>query len=216
MARLDRTYCDICNKPLPSMGYYKLKDGCMCASCSKAISPLLKNRRDKTTEYIRRHIEYREENKKKICRFRASIAFGYDKKIYIDPYMSAFVVTKRKEEDICLDNPDIIMLSQVVSCDTDIKEYTKEEYNQNEEGEKESYYPPHLRHFYDFKTEIVLNNEWFDKIVVDLNGESVEGKGSIRYQKCSSIAKQIKDTLLYDRKKSVLGVKREDSHLFRL
>lgn len=216
MARLDRTYCNICNKPLPSMGYYKLKDGCMCASCSKKVSPLLKNRRDKTTEYIRRHIEYREDNKNKVSRFRPSIGFGYDKKIYIDPYMAAFLVTKRKEEEICLGNPDIIMLSQVVSCDTDIREYTKEEYYQNEDGKKESYYPPHIRHFYDFKIKIVLDNEWFKEIIIDLNGESVEGKNSIRYQKCSSIAKQIKDTILYDKKKQIFGSKREDSHLFRL
>ncbi len=216
MARLDRHYCDICKKPLPSMGYYRLKDGSICASCSRLISPLLSNRKDKTSDYIRRHIEYRKENAKKLSSFRPSISFGYDKKIYIDPYISGFVVTRRKEEEIILDNPDIIPLNQVVSCDTSIKEYKKEEYYITEDGRKESYFPPHISYYYDFKVEIELDSEWLNKIIVDLNGESIAGRGSVRYQKCTSIAKQLKDTLMVDKKRMPFEVYKREKDIFRL
>lgn len=216
MARLDRQYCDICNKVLPSMGYYRLEDGSICSACSKLISPFLNNRKEKSADYIKRHIEYRQENKKKLSSFRPSIGFGFDKKIYIDPYMSGFVVTKRKEDEIILDNPDIIPLSQVVSCDTNIREYKKEEYKIGENGRKESYFPPHITFYYDFKVEIVIDSEWFDKIVIDLNGESIEGRGSVRYQKCTGIAKQLKDTLMVDKKRMPFEVQRSENHLFRL
>ena len=216
MARLDRTYCDICGSVLPPMGYVKIKDGNICGDCSRKISPFIKNKREASTDFLRRHIKYREENQKRLRDFKPAISFGYDKKIYIDPYMSGFVVTGKKEEDIVDDNPDIIMLSQVKSCDTDIKEITKEEFDIDENGKKVSFFPPHIKYYYDFKTEIVVESEWFDRIVVDLNGESVSGRGSIRYQKCAGIAKQLKDTLLLDNHKKRNGFTRQDNNLFTL
>ncbi|HAQ51574.1 MAG TPA: hypothetical protein DCR12_02270, partial [Lachnospiraceae bacterium] len=67
-----------------------------------------------------------------------------------------------------------------------------------------------------FKVEIELDSEWLNKIIVDLNGESIAGRGSVRYQKCTSIAKQLKDTLMVDKKRMPFEVYKREKDIFRL
>ena len=178
MNRLDRRHCDICGKTIDTFGYMKLQDGSMCTDCAKFISPFLKNRKDATVDYMKRHIEYRRDNERKLSEFQSAIRYGYENKIYIDSGMYAFLVTTKFEKDIYKGNPDIIPLADVVSCDTEIKEY------------KNGYY--------DFITAIKLNNEWFDEVRVKLNKDRIEGEDNRLYHKCKSDAKQLKDTLMPD------------------
>ena len=216
MARLDRKYCDICSNVLPSFGYMRLADGCICMDCNRKISPFLKGTKDLTVEDMKRHLEYRQDNKKKLSEFKSAISFGYDKKIYIDPYMAAFVISPNRLEEITKDNPDVISLHDVIESDTKIKEYTKEEFFKDEEGRRERYFPPRINYYYDFVTTIRLRSEWFDEVSVNLNKGSVEGRDSIMYRRCSSMAKQLKDTLMVDNNIFNRRVNDRSNHTFRL
>ena len=216
MARLDRKYCDICSNVLPSFGYMRLSDGCICMDCNRKISPFLKGVRELTVEDMKRHLEYRQDNMKALQDFKSAISFGYGKKIYIDPYMAAFVITPNRLEEIDKDNPDVISLHDVIESDTKIKEYTKEEFYKDEEGHRERYFPPRINYYYDFVTTIWLRNEWFDEVSLKLNGSSVEGRDSIMYRRCNSMAKQLKDTLMVDNNIFNRRSNNRNNHTFRL
>ena len=216
MARLDRHYCDICSNVLPSFGYMRLKDGCICMDCNKLVSPFLKGVKDFTIEDMKRHLDYRRENEKKLSKFKSAINFGYDKKIYIDPYMAAFVITSNRLGEIEKGNPDVVSLHDVIETDTKIKEYTKEEFDRDDEGRRIRYFPPRIQHYYDFITTIRLRNEWFDEISISLNGKSIEGQGSVMYKKCNSMAKQLKDTLMVENNIFNRKADNRNNHIYRL
>ena len=216
MARLDRQYCDICSSVLPSFGYMRLADGSMCMDCNKKISPFLKGIKDLSVEDMKRHLKYRQDNMKKLDEFKSAISFGYDKKIYIDPYMAAFVITPNRLEEIAVDNPDVISLHDVIETDTLIKEYKKEQFGKDEEGRRIRYFPPRINYYYDFITTIRLRSEWFDEVSLSLNGKTVEGRDSIMYRRCNSMAKQLKDTLMVDNNIFNRKMGSKSHHTFRL
>ena len=216
MARLDRQYCDICSNVLPAFGYMRLLDGSICMDCHKKISPFLKGIKDLTVEDMKRHLKYRQDNMKKLDEFKSAISFGYDKKIYIDPYMAAFVITPNRLEEIAVDNPDVISLHDVIETDTLIKEYKKEQFGKDEEGRRIRYFPPRINYYYDFITTIRLRSEWFDEVSLSLNGKTVEGRDSIMYRRCNSMAKQLKDTLMVDNNIFNRKMGSKSHHTFRL
>ncbi|MCR4610667.1 MAG: DUF4428 domain-containing protein [Lachnospiraceae bacterium] len=208
MNRLERRKCDICGKLIQPFGYMKLSDGNMCTDCAKLLSPMLKNRQGADVDYIKRHVEYRKENEKKLKQFNPVTRYGYDKKIYIDSKMFAFLVTNKLEKDIAAGNPDIIPLVQVKSCETEIREHTPKGVSEDDVSKDVS--------LYDFIVTVKLESEWFDEIVVSLNGERIRGRDNRIYKKCESDAKQLKDTLMPDQSFSASIPERKSHNVYRL
>ena len=130
--------------------------------------------------------------------------------------MAAFVITPNRLEEIAVDNPDVISLHDVIETDTLIKEYKKEQFGKDEEGRRIRYFPPRINYYYDFITTIRLRNEWFDEVSLSLNGKTVEGRDSIMYRRCNSMAKQLKDTLMVDNNIFNRKMGSKSHHTFRL
>ena len=167
MGLFDKKYCDVCGEKIGLLGNRKLEDGNLCKDCAAKLSPLFSGRKNATVEEIKQQLAYREENKQKLASFRPSKTFGESKKVYIDEAAGTFIVTSRSN---WMDaNPDLISLSQVTACNTDIKENKDEIYRETEDGRRESYNPPRYEYSYEFNVQILVNSPWFNEIELELS-----------------------------------------------
>lgn len=167
MGLFDKKYCDVCGEKIGLLGNRKLEDGNLCKDCAAKLSPLFSGRRSATVEEIKAQLAYREENKQKLMSFGPSRTFGESKKIYIDDRAGTFIVTNRSNWRDA--NPDLISLSQVTGCNTEIKENRDEIYRETEDGKSESYNPPRYEYSYEFRVEILVNSPWFSEIELELS-----------------------------------------------
>lgn len=181
MGLFDKKYCDVCGEKIGLLGNRKLEDGNLCKDCAAKLSPLFSGRRSATVDEIKRQLAYREENRQKLSEFRPSKTFGESKKVYIDEAAGTFIVTNRSN---WLDsNPDIISLSQVTACNTDIRENKDEIYRETEDGKRESYNPPQYEYSYEFRVQILVNSPWFSEIELELSdGNRPDSKYTDHYR----------------------------------
>lgn len=167
MGLFDKKYCDVCGEKIGLLGNRKLNDGNLCKDCAAKLSPFFSGRRGATAEEIKQQLAYREDNKQKLSSFHPSRTFGESKKVYIDDMAGTFIVTGRSNWRDA--NPDIIALSQVTACNTDIKENRNEIYQQTADGKRVSYNPPRYEYSYEFKVEILVSSPWFSEIELELS-----------------------------------------------
>lgn len=181
MGFFDKKYCDICGEKIGLLGNRKLEDGNLCKDCSSKLSPFFSGRRSATVEEIKQQLAYREENKQKLASFRPSKTFGESRKVYIDEAAGTFIVTGRSNwRDV---NPDLISLSQVTACNTDIQENRDEIYQETEDGKSVSYTPPRYEYSYEFKVQILVNSPWFSEINLELSdGNRPDSKYTEQYR----------------------------------
>lgn len=196
MGLFDRKFCDICGEKISLLGNRKLDDGNMCSQCAKRISPFLTGRRKMSVAEMKEHLNYREENRKSLESFHADDVYdGGSKKIYIDRERKAFVVTSYDPDAYKEDDPDIIPLSEVLSCKLIITENRQEEYYEDREGNRKSFMPPRYTYDYDFCVNIALSSRWFDEIEFKFSTGNVEGMNSLRFRGCEMIGQQIVSAL---------------------
>ena len=193
MALFDKKDCDICGAKIGMLGNRKLEDGNCCKDCAKQLSPWMTDRRRTTVEDIKAHLAYREENKRKVQQFNPTSIAGENWKVYVDPGMGAFAVSR--SSNWRSENPDIIALSQVVSCEVERVEHQKEVYQQMPDGTKKSYFPARYDYTYDFKVNIQVNTPWFNEISFSLNNSSVD-RYDPAYRQCEATGDQIRNMLL--------------------
>jgi hypothetical protein len=86
--------------------------------------------------------------------------------------MGAFAVSR--SSNYRADNPDLILLSQVVSCEIEREEHQKEVYQETSDGSRRSYSPPRYDYTYEFKVHIQVNTPWFNEIEFSLSNGSVD------------------------------------------
>jgi len=192
MALFDKKNCDICGAKIGMLGNRKLEDGNCCKDCAKQLSPWMTDRRRTTVEDIKAHLAYREENKRKLGQFNAASIVGENWKVMADPNMGAFIVTR--SNNWRADNPDIIPLSQVVSCEVERKEHQKEIYQESQDGSKKSYIPRRYEYTYDFEVRIQVNTPWFSEIEFKLNTFSVD-RYAPEYRQYEAEGDQIRNML---------------------
>ena len=84
MGLFEKKYCDFCGEKIGLLGNRKLEDGNMCKECAEKLSPWMTDRKHETVEEIRRHLNYREENKRRLMSFHVSRILGKATKIYLD------------------------------------------------------------------------------------------------------------------------------------
>ena len=195
MGLFDKKFCDICGDKIGLLGNRKLEDGNMCKDCAKKLSPFFSDRRSSTIEEIKQQLAYREQNKQVLASFRPNLTFGDSKKIYVDTVNGNFVVSSYSPNNWDDENPDVMPLSSITSCNLNIDEDRDEIYTQGKDGQSVSYNPPRYKYSYDFYLEFTVNNPYFDDFKVKLNTFSVEGVGTMEYNKYQQMAMEIINTL---------------------
>ena len=136
MGLFDKKYCDVCGEKIGLLGNRKLEDGNLCKDCAKKLSPFFSERKQSTVAEIKEQLAYREENERRLDSFRPTRTFGENMKVYIDDMAGTFIVTRMSNWKS--ENPDIIGLNQVTSCNLDIDEDRDELYYEDEEGNRKS------------------------------------------------------------------------------
>ena len=84
MGLFDSKNCDICGEKIGLLGNRKVEDGNVCKNCAAKLSPFMSGRRHTTLEDIKRHLEYREQNKQSVAQFNPNMVLGNNTKVYID------------------------------------------------------------------------------------------------------------------------------------
>ena len=191
MGLFDKKYCDICGDKIGLLGNKKLENGNMCKDCAKKLSPFFSDRRSSTVDEIKQQLAYREQNKQILAGFSPMFTFGEDDKIYIDPMKQSFVVSSRNPGSWSDENPDVIPLSSVTSCNLRVDEDREELYTEGKDGQRVSYNPPRYKFTYDFYIDIKVNNPYFDEITARLNDRDVEGMGTMEYNRYQQMAQQV-------------------------
>ncbi|MBE6791151.1 MAG: DUF4428 domain-containing protein [Ruminococcaceae bacterium] len=174
MGLFDKKFCDICGEKIGLLGNRKLVDGNMCKDCARKLSPFFSDRRSSTVDEIKQQLSYREQNRQLLRSFTPDRVFGEEKKFFIDSMKGAFVVSRRGQNDWDEENPDIIPISSVNSCNLRIDQDEEEQYYENANGESVSYNPPRYIYSYTFVLEFNVNNPFFDDFEVTLNNTEVE------------------------------------------
>lgn len=191
MGLFEKKFCDICGEKISLLGNRKLDDGNMCSSCAKLISPFMTDRRRTSVSDMKEHLAYRELNKNKLKSFNISQTIGDNQKVYIDTVNRNFIVTYHSPNAWDEQNPDVIPLSELCSCNLEIKENRQEEYTKDAQGNRQSYSPPRYTYDYDFYIHMTLSNRWFDEIDIKLNTFDVQGLNSQQYHNYEMQAQQI-------------------------
>ncbi len=195
MGLFDKKFCDICGEKIGLLGNRKLEDGNMCKDCAKKLSPFFSDRRSSTIDEIKQQLAYREQNKVALKSFRPNLTFGDGKKIYVDMANGNFVVSSFSPNNWDDENPDVMALSSIMSCNLKIDEDKDEIYTQGKDGQRVSYNPPRYKFYYNFILEFAVNNPYFDDFRVQLNTFRVEGMGTMEYNKYQQMAMEVINTL---------------------
>lgn len=167
MGLFDKKFCDVCGEKIGLLGNRKLDDGNLCKDCARKLSPFFSERRSSTVAQIKEQLEYREENKRNLQSFNPTLVFGNNEKVYVDVQSKKFIVTRSR--DWRSDNPDIINISQVLACNTDIVEHRDEIYREDADGNSVSYNPPRYEIEYEFRVELSVDSPWFSEIELELS-----------------------------------------------
>ena len=181
MGIFDKKFCDVCEAKIGLLGNRKLEDGNLCGDCAKKLSPFMTDRRRTSLEEIKQHLAYREANKQEVAAFNLTRQFGERKKVLMDDSKGKFIVTSSSRWQS--ENPDVMALSQIVSCTIDIRETREELKTEDGQGNSISYNPPRFEFFYDFYLMLNINSPFFDEIEAQLNDSKPEPRGSLDYMK---------------------------------
>lgn len=172
MGFFDKKYCDVCGEKIGLLGNRKLEDGNLCKDCASKLSPFFSDRKSSTVEEIKQQLAYREENRQQLAGFRATRIIGDRMKVMVDELGNRFIVTS--SNDILKANPDIISISDVISCNLDLKMEDTELKQEDAQGKEVSYNPPRYCYSYNFFIEISVRNPWFSQIRFRLNSSDIE------------------------------------------
>lgn len=106
--------CSVCGKPLTQFGNKDLKDGILCRDCVALCSEWLSDDDYKlsTVEDIKKHLEYRKDNKDKLNTFNSKKIIDSKYDLYVGDN-GEFVISKKK--DIVKDNSDILNVKDIDS-----------------------------------------------------------------------------------------------------
>lgn len=105
--------CSLCGEPLSRYGNKKIKDGALCRNCIKPASPWLSDSdyEKMSVEDFRKHLEYRNENLKKLDVFKTDKKVEGKYTLYLDETDKKFLISKRK--DYKKDNADVFDFDEI-------------------------------------------------------------------------------------------------------
>ena len=185
----EKKVCDICGGEIGLLGNRKLDDGNLCKDCAKKLSPWFEERRHSTVEDIKKQLAYREANKAKVQAFQITREFAGDSyHVFLDDTKGQFAVALRFSVE---NNPDIVDLSQVVSCRLNIEQNRREEQYRDNEGNLKDYNPPRYKYSYDYSIKLGINSPWFDDMDFRLNSSSVDEHDRMKMSEMENTGNQI-------------------------
>ena len=172
MGLFDKKYCDICGDKIGLLGNRKLDDGNLCKECAKKLSPWFEERRHSTVDAIKEQLAYREANKAKVRAFQITREFAADRyHVYIDDTKGQFAIARAMNVDV---NPDIVDLSQIISCKLDVQQNREEEQYRDKDGNLQDYVPPRYKYSYDYSIKLAVSSPWFDDMDFDLSSSAID------------------------------------------
>lgn len=175
MGLFDKKYCDICGEKIGLLGNRKLEDGNLCKDCAKKLSPWFSERRSSTVDEIKEQLAWREANRERAAQFRTTRTFGERTKLLLDEQHGWFAVTR--ESSPAVDNADVLDISSIIGCRTDIDESRTELKIESKDSEgkivRRSYNPPRYEYDYDFYIILSVNTPYFSEIKFKLNDSRV-------------------------------------------
>ena len=185
----EKKECAICGGEIGLLGNRKLNDGNLCKDCASKLSVWFTDRRKSTVEDIRKQLEDREENKKKIQQFQITKSFkGSARQVYIDETKGWFAIANKLSVE---ENPDILNLTQITGCRLDVNQNRTEEYYKDTEGKNQSYNPPRYKYSYDYKIELSVNAPWFDEMTFQLTTFSIPEQDRERIMETENLGNRI-------------------------
>ena len=193
MGLFDKKFCDICGGKIGLLGNRKLEDGNMCKDCASLLSPFTTDRRKTSLSEIKDHLAYRDDNKTQVEMFNATRSLGGKTKVLLDEDAAKFIVTSSSHWQN--ENPDVVNFSQVIGCQTDIRESRTEIKFKNKDGTDTSFVPPRYDIDYDFYITIQVNSPWFNEMSFKINNNSISQSNAVEYRETERIANEIREAL---------------------
>ena len=189
MGLFDKKFCDVCGEKIGMLGNRKLDDGNLCKDCAKKLSPWFEERRHSTVDSIKEQLAYREANKEKVRAFQITREFATSNyHVFIDDQKRQFAIAARMNVET---NPDILDLSQIVSCRMEVEQDRDEEKYRDNEGNMKSYNPPRYKYEYDYWMKITVNSPWFDDMDFKMNSFSIEERERGKIMEMENLGNQI-------------------------
>ena len=193
MGLFDKKNCDICGEKIGVLGNRKLEDGNLCKDCAKKLSPFFSERRKSTVEDIRNQLAMREQNREALKSFSPTQVIGTGTKVYIDPRMSKFAVSRRS--DYREENADLIDLSAVTDAHYDVEEHRSEIYAKDADGKNVSYTPPRYKYSYEITVYIIVNHPYINEISFELTDIRPESRYDDNFRRYEQTANEIVSAL---------------------
>ena len=193
MGLFDKKFCDLCGQKIGLLGNRKLEDGNMCKDCAALLSPFTTDRRRTTLAEIKDHLAYREANKDDVKAFNVTRTLGDRTKVLLDEGAGKFLVTSSGRWQN--ENPDVLLISQVTGCNSEIRESRTELKTKDKDGNSISYNPPRYDIDYDFYLTIHVNSPFFSEIEFKVNNNRIEERLSVEYREIERQTNEIKQAL---------------------
>lgn len=194
MGLFDKKVCDVCGKDIKLLGNRKLSDGNLCKECANKLSPWFSERRTSTVAEIKDQLAFRADNEKRLEGFNPTVTLGGDgAKVYLDEERGEFIISRTSKWQG--NNPDLISLSQVKSCEISIEEEREEEFQEDENGKEVSYNPPKFNYEYDFEVQLEIDSPYFPEIEFDLADGVETTKDSAVYEYYVALGRQLQSKL---------------------
>ena len=192
MGLFDKKICDNCGAKIGLLGKRKLEDGMICKECAAKLSPWFSERKQSTLAEIQEQLRYREQNQQVLASINPSVKLGGlrsgDYAVYVDNSKGKFFVTSSSNYQAA--NPDVIDLSQIISCQCEPSESRTEITFEGPDGEEQSYTPPRYEFEYVFWIKINVNTPYFTEMKFRLNSSRVDA-GTPEFMTYQNLANQI-------------------------
>ena len=186
MGLFNKKNCGICGEKVGLLGGLKLKDGYLCKECKKKLSPFFDDGKESTLDDIKKQLQAREENIKKLDDLEINKIYGEFGVILIDEKNKKFVAVKdtsdglfkspkdvKSIDDVKDKNPDIIDFKDVEDVEVKVIQTSREEM-QTVDGQQVSYNPKHYTYMIGYNIIIKLNHPYIKTMRIDIKNGTVQ------------------------------------------
>ena len=171
--------CSVCGKRLTKFGNRILKDGLLCRNCAKMASSWLSDDdyAQRSGEDMKRHLDYRRDNFKKLDNFITSKTVDGKYKLCLDETNRQLYFSKKK--DVKKENPDIIPFKDIEEISVVEQQYL------DEDG-------------VDLMFEVLLNNDQINKMYFRVNEFPGINTASDEFKETNEIANNYLKAIVED------------------
>ncbi len=150
----DKKCCAFCGKQVNVFNSFKLTDGYICTQCNNGNGRYFGPPKGRSVEELRKHKQYREENRERVGQFVLSRKLTGDKDhLYIDDEHGWFCFAQLPPD--VTRNPDLFRMEWVTGCEAKVySSRTEQTYYDAESKKNRSYNPP--RYAYEYSAKLLV------------------------------------------------------------